>query len=94
VDYGFAVDYRAEHPIVYIIIRGALMGTLRLDQVWVPLYPMLYGNPPSSPIAGPDMTLNFGTKPFAHDPRAILSAAGIDASALELGWGLSVARSD
>jgi hypothetical protein len=37
------------------------------------------------------MTLNFGTKPFAYDPRAILAANGIDASALELGWGLSPA---
>lgn len=87
-DYGFAVDYRGEHPIVHILIGGALQATLVLDQVWVPLYPMVYGNPPDAPLMGPDMTLNFGTKPFRLDPRAILEAAGVDASGLELGWGL------
>jgi hypothetical protein len=55
--------------------------------VWIPLYPMLYGNPPDAPVAGSDMTLNFGARPFAFDPRAVLGAAGIDASALQLGWG-------
>ena len=91
IDYGFAVDYRGQNPIVYILISGALQGTLRLDRVWEPLYPMLYGNPEDAPPSGPDMTLNFGTKPFAYDPRAILSANGVDASALELGWGLTPA---
>jgi PKD repeat protein len=93
IDYGFAVDYRGDHPIVYIIIRGELQGRLVLDQVWEPLYPMVYGNPPDAPVPFPDMTLNFGTKPFAQDPRTILSAAGVDVSALELGWGLSPAIS-
>lgn len=92
-DYGFAVDYRGDHPTVYILIRGELQGRLVLDQVWEPLYPMVYGNPPDAPVAFPDMTLNFGTKPFAQDPRAILAAAGVDVSALELGWGLSPAVS-
>jgi hypothetical protein len=86
-DYGFAVDYRGEHPRVHILIRGVVQTTLQLDDVWVPLYPMLYGNPPDAPLVGSDMTINFGARPFVFDPRASLTAAGIDASELELGWG-------
>jgi hypothetical protein len=87
-DYGFAVDYRGEHPVVHILIHGALQTTLRLTDVWLPLYPMLYGNPPDAPQSGWDMTLNFGTRPFAFDAAAVLGAAGVDATGLEPGWGL------
>jgi hypothetical protein len=91
-DYGFAVDYRGEHPRVHILIRGALQTTLELDEVWVPLYPMLYGNPPDAPLAGSDLTINFGARPFVFDARAILSAAGVDATALQMGWGSAPPR--
>jgi hypothetical protein len=90
--YGFAVDYRGEHPLVHILISGKLQTTLTLPDVWVPLYPMVYGNPPDAPLSGYDMTLNFGASAFAMDAKAVLTAAEVDATELELGWGLSVAE--
>jgi hypothetical protein len=87
-DYGFAVDYRGDHPTVYVIVRGALQATVVLEDVWVPIYPMVYGNIAESPLAPMDMTINFGATPFAIDARTVLTAAGVDASALRLGWGV------
>jgi hypothetical protein len=84
--YGFAVDYRGASPIVYIIVGGLIVDVIALDDATVPVYPMLYGYPVSA-SASPDETINFGSKPFHYDPRAILKAAGIDSSALQLGWG-------
>jgi hypothetical protein len=83
-DYGFAVDYRGEHPIVYVLIENALQATLTLDDVWVPLYPMVYGNPNEPISASMDLTVNFGATPFRFDPRPVLGAR---ASGLELRWG-------
>jgi PKD repeat protein len=85
--YGFAVDYRDVHPKVHIIIGGALHTTMHLDDVWVPLHPMAYGNPQGSAAPAMDVTLNFGASPFQFDPRAILNGAGVDTTGLELGWG-------
>ena len=84
--YGFAVDYRGVSPIVYIIVGGLIVDVINLDDATVPVYPMLYGYPVSTASTS-DETINFGTKPFHYDPRAILKAAGIDSSALQLGWG-------
>ena len=81
--YGFAVDYRGQHPIVYVIVRGALAGTLELDDVWTPVYPMIYGNG-GGPAGAMDMTVNFGASPFHFNPVAILGAKG---AGLQLGWG-------
>lgn len=88
-DYGFAVDYTGLTPRVHVILKNALQITLALEDTFIPLYPMLYGNPPDAPVSGYDLTFNFGSKPFAFDVRSILSANNIDTRALELGWGLS-----
>jgi hypothetical protein len=85
--YGFAVDYRDVHPKVHIIIGGTLHISMQLDDVWVPLHPMAYGNPQGSTAPAMDVTLNFGASPFQFDARAILNGAGVDTSGLELGWG-------
>lgn len=87
LDYGFAVDYRGEHPIVHVIVSGVLRTTQTLTDVWVPMYPMVYGNASLPLAATPDLTVNFGATPFRMNPRAALTGAGIDASALKLGWG-------
>jgi hypothetical protein len=90
--YGFAVDYRGIHPIVHIIIGGQYHRTLRMKDVWTPLYPIVYGNPSYSPPSadpGYDITVNFGASAFQFgNPAAILQGAGIDTSGLVLGWGL------
>jgi hypothetical protein len=59
---------------------------LTLDDVWVPLYPMVYGNPTDTAAPAADVTLNFGATPFKYDPRPALGAS---ASGLELRWGES-----
>jgi hypothetical protein len=85
--YGFAVDYRDVHPKVYVLIGGALHISMQLDDVWVPIYPMTYGNPQGSTAPATDVTLNFGASAFQFDARAILNGAGVDTTGLELGWG-------
>ena len=82
--YGFAVDYRGPRPIVHCIVGGELIRTLTLSDCITPIVPMLYGDP-----AGPVLvnTINFGTKPYRYDAEVILSGAGIDTTALVLGWG-------
>jgi hypothetical protein len=85
--YGFAVDYRGIHPIVYVMVgsgkRAVLESTLTLDDVWVPLYPMVYGNPQDG--AGADISINFGAQPFQFDPRKLVPGG----SDLQLGWGIN-----
>ena len=81
--YGFAVDYRGEHPVVYTIVRGVLAGTMTLSDVWTPVHPMVYGNG-GGPAGAMDMTVNFGTRPFQFNPAAILGAKG---AGIQLGWG-------
>ncbi|HEX5659212.1 MAG TPA: hypothetical protein VFX59_18590, partial [Polyangiales bacterium] len=87
-DFGWAVDYRAEHPQVYVIARGALLTHFDLTEIWTPLYPILYGNVAYPEFPGPDLGVNFGATPFAIDAKAILTGAGIDVSAMKLGWGV------
>jgi hypothetical protein len=82
--YGFAVDYRGEHPIVYVIAGGEVIDELLLDDVWVEIYPMIYGNPTGG--SGFDERVHLSA-PFAYDPRAALAAHGVDESALVVGWG-------
>ncbi|WP_236604772.1 Ig-like domain-containing protein [Sandaracinus amylolyticus] len=83
--YGFAVDYRGESPIVYVIAGGARVSTLDMREVTVPLHPMLYGNPTGSTPPAYDQRANFGATAFVYDPVAILAAEGV--TGLELGWG-------
>ena len=90
--YGFAVDYRGRHPIVYVITHDGtarediVAHVMTLDDVTVPVYPMLYGNP-TGRTTGYDSTINFGATAFHYDPEAILEAAGYNVVGLEVGWG-------
>ena len=90
--YGFAVDYRGRHPIVYVIThddtanRDVVSHVMTLDNVTVPIYPMLYGNPTST-TSGYDSSINFGATPFHYDPETILQAEGYNAVGLDVGWG-------
>ncbi|MDB4989162.1 MAG: hypothetical protein JWN04_4340 [Myxococcaceae bacterium] len=91
-DYGFAVDYRGENPLVHVIIGNKLYTTLKLSDVFVPIFPMLYGNGPESMAQMPqpyDFRINFGATAFNMDPVAALNAAMVDATGLKLGWGVS-----
>jgi hypothetical protein len=83
-DYGFAVDYRGDSPIVYVIVNGQLAKKLAMPEVTVPLYPMAYGGRTDFGSAGaPAVTFDF-SPPFQFDPATILGADGVG---VELGWG-------
>jgi hypothetical protein len=82
--YGFAVDYRGDHPIIYIIVDDVVIYETTLDHVWVPLYPMLYGNSAPGPY---DNRLNFGATPFEFDAAAALSAHGVSTVGFQPYWG-------
>ena len=84
--YGVVVDYRAEHPTVYVIVDDVLHYEVVLDDVWTEVYPMLYGNPLDTAPGSYDETINFGASPFVYDPVTILDAHGIDTTGLSLGW--------
>lgn len=84
--YGFAVDYRGDNPIVYIIVGNAVVHTITLDDVWVPLYPMLYGNPTES-MAAFDNRLNLGATAFQNNPVTALTNAGVSTTGFEPYWG-------
>ncbi len=86
--FGWAVDYRGEHPQVYVLVHGTVLSRFDLTEVWTPLYPIVYGNVAYPPLAGPDMIVNFGATPFAFDAKAILTTAGIDVTGMKLGWGV------
>jgi Ca2+-binding RTX toxin-like protein len=82
--YGFAVDYRGEHPIVYVIVDNAVIYTVTLDHVWVPLYPMLYGNSAPGPY---DNVINFGATAFQFNPTTALTNAGVSTTGFQPYWG-------
>jgi hypothetical protein len=84
--FGWAIDYRGEHPIVYVIVQNAVAATLVLDDVWVPIYPMLYGNG-TSELVGYDARVNFGATAFHNNPVTALTNAGISTVGFEAGWG-------
>lgn len=87
--YGFAVDYRGESPMVYVVIGGDVVAQWEMVDVFVPVHPMLYGNATGDP-AMYDETINFGASAFVQDPCTALGAWGVsagDVSALGLGWG-------
>ncbi|MBJ74483.1 MAG: hypothetical protein CMN31_24660 [Sandaracinus sp.] len=84
--YGFAVDYTGQHPIVYVIVDDVVVWDMELDDVWVEVFPMLYGNPTGAG-APYDEAINFGATPFAYDPAAALATYGVDTTDFEAGWG-------
>ena len=83
--YGFAVDYREEHPIVHFIIDDVVETSIRLDDMFLPIYPMLYGD--GSGIPELITRINFGEDSFYYNPQEILFNHGIDTDGFELGWG-------
>lgn len=83
--YGFAVDYRGTRPIVYVITDDRLIHTMTMDDVFLPLYPMAYGD--TTEVGELINAANFGASPFTFDPHTILSSQGVDTSDLVLGWG-------
>ncbi len=86
--YGFAVDYRGEHPAVYVIVGDQLLDQMVLSDAWVELYPMVYGNETGTTTDGHyDEAINFGQRPFAYDPVSVLEAQGVDTTELVVGWG-------
>lgn len=83
--YGFAVDYRGPRPIVYVIVGNELVHTMTLTDMFLPIYPMNYGD--TNFVGELINASNYGASPFVYDPHAALTVAGVDASALRLGWG-------
>jgi hypothetical protein len=60
-----------------------------MKDVWVPIFPIVYGNQQSG--SGPDVSVNFGantgTSPFALNPAGVLAGASVSTSGLVVGWG-------
>lgn len=84
--YGWAVDYRGVHPIIYVIQNNEMVYQMTLDDVWVPLYPQLYGDPTANE-APFDNEINFGATPFHNNPVMALTNAGVSTAGFEVGWG-------
>ena len=90
--YGFAVDYRGRSPRVYVIThevgpeRDIVSHFMDLDDVTVPIYPMLYGNPTETG-APFDAEINFGATAFNYNPVTVLQGIGVNTSELIVGWG-------
>ena len=100
--YGFVVDYRGVHPVVYLIINSGagvpLIHSVRtMTEVTTALYIIACG---SREIVGSEVEINPGNDttnfPFHYDPEALLRAAmtpaytGV-ANALVMGWGRTYA---
>ncbi|MFN0244050.1 MAG: hypothetical protein ACKVWV_14260 [Planctomycetota bacterium] len=92
--YGFALDYRASTPIVYVLASASLTGaahivkTLPMPAVTEPLYIVVHGFAQSGDV---QQTINTGNElalhPFRYDARAVLTNAGVPgASELVPGW--------
>ncbi|MGE3631441.1 MAG: hypothetical protein AB7P00_16155, partial [Sandaracinaceae bacterium] len=85
--YGFAVDYRGDHPIVYVIITGVVQRVVDMTQTHLPVYPLVYGSTLTTMAPDYDMQVNFGETAFHYDPTTILMGAGVDMTGFEAGWG-------
>jgi hypothetical protein len=85
--YGFAVDYRGARPIVHVIVGDEWVQTLTLNDVFTPLYPLLYATSATPGTPDQYQTANFGALPFEQDVDGALQTAGIDSTGLVLGWG-------
>lgn len=95
---GFAVDYRTDDPVVYVIGSSGLQTTLTLSDYpsTDPIFPMVYGNAGEVEDRGATaiQRANFGQEPFFYDVDTILSTAtdegtplNIDTTDLVPGWG-------
>ena len=82
---GFAVDYTAARPVVHVIVGGELVESVLLDDIFTPVYPVMYGTPRRG---GWMHQANFGSGPFTYDAATILTEAGIDTADFRLGWGI------
>lgn len=90
--YGFAVDYRGDDPVVYLVGRDAA-GVMTVSQgVTVSgfnggeVVPMLYGHPVSN--TEPSSAVNLGLQRFHYNTEAVRDAiAPTPASALVFGVG-------
>ncbi len=97
---GYAVDYRTDDPIVYVIGSSGLQMYMTLDDYPSAdaIFPMVYGNAGEvedfSRLAAAVQRGNFGQEPFFYDVETILATAtdegtplNIDVSDLVPGWG-------
>jgi hypothetical protein len=84
--YGYAVDYRGDNPIVYWIVNDVVIDETVMEDVFVPIYPMLYGNETyeGEPY---DESINFGASAFSLDVCTALANHGVDTTELDVGWG-------
>ncbi|PCK07317.1 MAG: hypothetical protein COA42_14940 [Alteromonadaceae bacterium] len=83
--YGFAVDYRGDRPLVYVITLNGVAGTVLLDDFITEIYPMIYGDG-----QGPRLTnsANFGADPFFYNAEQALQDFGVDTTEFVPGWGM------
>ena len=89
-NYGFVVDYRGEHPTIYVIADGKLAHTQTVSTISAPLFIHLSGSRRSEGFqAGINPGNDTVNQPFAFDPKAVLTEADHAdvAAALVLGWG-------
>ncbi len=90
--YGFAVDYRGVHPIVYSS-SAARSCTSSRAPTRGPMHPMLWGNPTDTPHGAFDDAMHFEPSSFAQDPEAALRAYGVDTTEFRAGWAEEIRRS-
>ncbi|MFT6270771.1 MAG: hypothetical protein ACJAVV_003610, partial [Alphaproteobacteria bacterium] len=84
--YGYAVDYRGDRPIVYIISLDGVVGQLYMDDFITPIYPQLYGERQLE--VQKVNSANFGASSFYYNAAQALKDYGVDVSELQLGWGV------
>lgn len=91
---GFAVDYRDKTalPLVYVIAAdhsdgvGRSFGSFRMRQTRSPVVPVCYANISSNETVDYDVQINGGASAFQFDASTILSANGVDVTALLEYW--------
>ncbi|MFL0810905.1 MAG: DUF1349 domain-containing protein [Agarilytica sp.] len=83
--YGYAVDYRGDYPVVYVISLEGVVYEMHMDDFITEIYPMIYGNPqgPVEVNSG-----NFGVEPFHYNARQALKDFGVDVNEFRPGWGI------
>ncbi|MFM2416328.1 MAG: hypothetical protein RL385_1051, partial [Pseudomonadota bacterium] len=90
-NYGFAVDYTGEHPIVHVIVgvpQPRVLQTVVMNEATVPVHPMVYSSEGEDGTETmPAVRVNFGATPFTFNPAAVLAAAGVSTAGLKPYWG-------
>jgi hypothetical protein len=93
--YGFAVDYTASHPVIYVVLRNGDNSMTVSDGIELtdfgpgPVMPMLYGHPVSN--AEPASSINLGLQKFHYDLAALkaeLALRGAPTASFEPGVGI------